>query len=501
MTSRSLPLRSGRRTGRAISAVCAALVLLTACVNGEQPAETVTAPSVAAPTVTAPTMAPSTDAVTPNAGTPNAVTPDAVTPNAVATEEPPATATSTPAAAPAASREPVNLGPRESSRGAGSFVTIAQQHFFPVEALSGTWVADAALVSDIAECESPTELALVAGLLLQADDLGREAGYFNNVTLLVEIHSDAAAATARVASAMGDQRSACQIAAFDQRERDPSGLYATESDNPGGVVIDPHLDRPGLQTASFDLALTGPGISLPLTRTLTMWSAGQTVFTMEIITRDGTNAEIAAEVSDAIEAQASPTAAFPDPVLDVSLDTVRRATLTDDVLADFFNFQAPLQVLQPDSSNGCSQDYPEPALLEIQGPVWSLRTGTSALIQGATIFADADAAAAEMQRAELTAAECLGSIGPTMIPGSNETLATDSEVVTVDGISMLKFSADILQTMDQPGTILSADARIEWTLAQMDNVILQWGFVGVAGDEPDLNALMVRSIAQAEDPS
>lgn len=393
---------------------------------------------------------------------------------------------------------PVDLGSYESSRGRGSLIAEAQKHFFPIAVLDGPWQFTFEPIVDIPECASETAEATVAGAMFLYDDAAQEVGLSNQVTLMVEVHTDAAAAADRAASMIDGDRVACQAAAYEISRAGEESLYRVESAEPGGVLIEPHVDRPGLRTADFDTTAIGPGLTVEQHRTVSTWSIDDMVFLLTVATHDESNVEIATQVVEAIEAQSAPTDVDGVGSLDQSMEKARVAVLQEEVLADFFHVQIPVQVTLPEDDPACNQDYLSPAPLELNGPGWSTRTGTSVLFQGATIFASAADAAQEIQRSTESVGDCLAGLAPTMIPGANETTDSTTGVVTMEGIDVLVATADVRQVIDAPTGRIEADARVMVAVTQVDELVLSWMFIGVAGDEPDLALLVVDAAQQIE---
>lgn len=268
-----------------------------------------------------------------------------------------------------------------------------------------------------------------------------------------------------------------------------------ESDDPEGESIVSSIDRPGIEARRQVTTTSVFGSEFELVAETHVWNQGSVLVAVSVVSADESHVELAQIISANLESGDASWTPEERQILDERVPTLRRSIERDESQLPFFVMQRRTlfhpQVPQP--FQDCATASAGPVLTVMNGPIWATATGASLLIQGGQLFASAEDAVAEVERYESVAETCLIERSQPLL-GDIEVDRINVDRVMVDGVEVLFADADITQLASNPFVPTDVAAVAQRAMAVSGSEVVGFGFVGIAGDEPDLLALTAAAV-------
>lgn len=179
--------------------------------------------------------------------------------------------------------------------------------------------------------------------------------------------------------------------------------------------------------------------------------------------------------------------------LDSALNTMRASVLDDSALPELFEFNDGLAVFRrPDNDDSC---YARPDVLaSTDGPQWlaiSPGVGGSEIVQGADLYSDEATAAAVFDRFVELGADCYAEV--VGLPDVFRLVGSAFETQELNGRTIALVKLDYIQLVGAQ----EFEVEVAAAVVQEGAFSLRVIFFGLAGDSPDLAALLSIAADQA----
>jgi len=312
------------------------------------------------------------------------------------------------------------------------------------------------------------------------------AGYPNLIMVNFEDHGTPQGAQAAASFLGSEGWDECQRSMMNQPTSDGVQL---SSDDPAGIDLASVVERDGVRARRQQLVATAFGNEFDLQGDTHVWVDGSVLTAVVIVSDEEASDDLAVTISAALPDTDVHATSPTGQVTDDAVSTLRRGIERDpDVLRFFSTQERALFELPVEGDEDCDTNTEHDHLVMMNGPVWISRNGSSAVIQGGFAFEEAAEARAEVDRFERIGVDCMADIsaqmaGDVAIDGSSTTR------IMVDGVEVLLVHVDFTQLASNFGVPGDIQAVAQRAMAQVGTNVIGYGFVGVAGDEPDLVAL------------
>jgi|GEM_PF-3163988 len=379
----------------------------------------------------------------------------------------------------------------DATFGDGSLVLQLAALLPELDALPPEWIPLDTPAEDEPSCVGvEPEAALQTGWLVPPVD---PAMAFPNIVIInLENHGDEAGAAEARATLGSDEWVTCQRALFDGASED--GVSIT-SDNPEGFEIASPIDRPSVE-ARRQLTITSVfGSEMEVVAETHVWNEGPLLYVISVVSGDESHSELVQVAADRFGSGDASWSTQEQDLLDEGIPLLRRAIERDDSQLPFFDLEERAQFRPPVPTEfqDCATATTDPALTIMNGPVWLTPSGASVVIQGGLVMGSANDAVAELERYEAVGADCLVErAGPLLGDFTVERVSVDR--VVIDGIEVLLADADMTQLASNDFVATDIAVVAQRTYAVSGSRIVGFGFIGIAGDEPDLLALTAAAV-------
>ena len=407
-------------------------------------------------------------------------------------ETPTARPTAAATAVPSTSAEPgyswTSPDPFDATFGDGSSVLELGQRLPHLPDLPAGWQpADLGGDDEDAVClmDEP-DAAIEAGWFVAPEDPGALLPHV--VALNIEHHGTSERAAEAAAALGSDQWIECQRSELDGVAQ--NGVSMT-TDNPAGEIYASQVQRDGVQARRQLVDAIAFGSSLRLVGDTHVWTEGATLFALFVMGNEDINDELAIQLGDLLRDAPDSEPAL----LDQTVPSLRLSIERDPEALAFFSQNARAQFLPavPEELYDCATATVAPPQVIMNGPIWTTPTGASLLIQGGMAFETATDAQAELDRYEAVAQECLVERAKPLL-GDTSLVGTNAERITVNGVEVLVVTADLVQLASNDFVARDIDVFAQRVLAVSGTSVIGFGFLGIAGDEPDLVALTAAAV-------
>jgi len=388
-----------------------------------------------------------------------------------------------------------NPDPFDATFGPGAQVADLVRVLPLPDQLPSAWQPmDFADESDESSCTGTEPLAAIqAGWFVQPVD--PNAVIPDVVIVNIEHHQTAGRAREAASMLGSDAWVACQETLFTGGQENGVAL---SSQNPAGESIDSVLlaSRENVDARRQVVTARAFGSDFELVGDTHVWVEGQVLYAVSILAHGESNDELASTLEASMNAVGSVDERT---IHDETTDDLRQAIERDDEAFAFFNresralFYPPL----PDEFLDCANDTAAPVLAIMNGPVWLTQNRASLVIQGGFGFKDDAAAQAELDRFESVAESCVVERSAPLLGDIEVNQVTVNRTV-IDGIEVVSVEADITQLASNPFVPSDLAVLAARTQAVSGSTVVGFGFVGIAGDEPDLVALTVAAVTRME---
>jgi len=325
-----------------------------------------------------------------------------------------------------------------------------------------------------------------------------DATEFDNIIFLeVAQHETPAAAEASVAFLGTEQWGECEASTL----AGTGGTAAVmTSDNILGIEIPPVLDRPGVRTRRQFVQLDFIGSTIDLVGEVHRWSEGVVTFELFAASAEGVQGELATTLAAELGTWSPDLAGSAlEAMTDKGVSELRKSIERNPEALQFYEmagaalFRKPTLAETPSCRRGT-----ELGLAKLVGPLWTTQTGSSAIIQHGVTFDNEQAAASELERLTGVAADCIvEDAKPTL--GDLAVNQSSAEIRNVDGTELMFVTADLTQLATNDFLAVDIPVTLQLVVAQSDNSLVGFEFIGVTGDQPDMVELTLDALGRMGD--
>ncbi len=389
----------------------------------------------------------------------------------------------------------VSIGDREAGFGPGSLVVQAGQWAGRLTHVEGEWLPGPPIELDPPDVCAIGEPEAIQGLTLvrPVDAPGVRADV---ISAEVRVYATTEEAEALVDKLNGEFADECDAAGLDRllAADAPPGITYNFGDGIGDPSPVPDRLPDGLvaDSRSFTGEVIFGTVAEPLLQKGTVVADGRFVMGFSVTANPEHVDALEAEVI-AVLFSASAPEAIDVPDLDIEVDQLRQAVLSDDDLPQFYESSAQMFVGGQGQSDRCFTEVNPTATSS--GPGWlaiSPGVGVSELRQTAEIYRTSRQADAAFEEGLERGVECF----PAQLNLSEmfEVIETRVTEIDVDGRRVLLGEIDLIQSLG--GQTFDVEAKIAAT--QVDETVHNVLFFGLAGDSPDLASLVAIAATGAE---
>ena len=391
----------------------------------------------------------------------------------------------------------VSLGDREAGFGPGSLVVPAGSVADRLWDVDGNWfVGQPFMLFDLPEVCGFVEPVATQGLSLSRVDAG-ESLFGDAMVIKVLIYETPEEAAAQLELLNGSTAEDCDRASLElanDMELLPPGVDFDGGEGVG-VPVDPSaiLDtEAGAVARQYEAVLSIGSLEQDLVQIETWFTRGRYLVRATPSSAIGNVQQVADDMIAAVLAEPFP-ALEDDDVLDAAIDTMRASVLDDSALPELFDFNDGLSVFRrPDGDDSC---YGRPDVLaSTTGPQWlaiSPGVGGSEIIQSADRFSDETTASAVFDRFVELGADCFAEV--VGLPEPFRLVGSAFETQELNGRTIALVKLDYIQLVGAQ----EFEVEVASAIVQEGPFNLRVNFFGLAGDSPDLAALVSQAADEA----